>query len=88
MKLVHGDKDKAGYGKNNKACTCPECGATFSRVYDMTRHRENVHRGNKNFACDKCERKFADKRDLKRHYDAVHLNIKQKNPFIYIYIYI
>jgi len=74
IKMVHSEKPG---GKSDKSCKCPECGATFSRVYDMTRHRENVHRGLKNFACDKCERKFTDKRDLKRHHDAVHLNIKQ-----------
>ena len=62
----------------DKSTKCPECGANFSRVYDMTRHRENVHRGVKNFRCEKCDRKFSDKRDLKRHHDAVHLNIKQK----------
>ena len=74
IKMVHTDKPG---GKVDKSCQCPECGATFSRVYDMTRHRENVHRGFKNFSCDKCDRKFTDKRDLKRHHDAVHLNIKQ-----------
>ena len=74
IKMVHTDKPG---GRCDKSCQCPECGATFSRVYDMTRHRENVHRGYKNFSCDKCDRKFTDKRDLKRHHDAVHLNIKQ-----------
>lgn len=74
IKMVHTEKPG---GKADKSCQCPECGATFSRVYDMTRHRENVHRGFKNFSCDKCDRKFTDKRDLKRHHDAVHLNIKQ-----------
>eukprot|EP00090_Calanus_glacialis_P013694 TRINITY_DN22348_c0_g1_i1.p1 TRINITY_DN22348_c0_g1~~TRINITY_DN22348_c0_g1_i1.p1 ORF type:complete len:738 (+),score=217.22 TRINITY_DN22348_c0_g1_i1:187-2214(+) len=74
IKMVHTDKPG---GKSDKSCKCPECGASFSRVYDMTRHRENVHRGYKNFSCDKCDRKFTDKRDLKRHHDAVHLNIKQ-----------
>jgi len=74
IKVVHTDKPT---GKTDKSCKCPECGASFSRVYDMTRHRENVHRGYKNFSCDKCDRKFTDKRDLKRHHDAVHLNIKQ-----------
>ena len=77
MRMVHG----AGPGRMDKSCKCPECGATFSRVYDMTRHRENVHRGVKNFSCDKCDRKFSDKRDLKRHHDAVHLNIKQKKSY-------
>ena len=74
MRMVHG----SGTQRMDKSTKCPECGVTFSRVYDMTRHRENVHRGVKNFSCDKCDRKFSDKRDLKRHHDAVHLNIKQK----------
>ena len=77
MRMVHG----AGTQRMDKSSKCPECGVTFSRVYDMTRHRENVHRGVKNFRCDKCDRKFSDKRDLKRHHDAVHLNIKQKKYY-------
>ena len=77
MRMVHG----AGSQRMDKSTKCPECGANFSRVYDMTRHRENVHRGVKNFRCDKCDRKFSDKRDLKRHHDAVHLNIKQKKLY-------
>eukprot|EP00092_Neocalanus_flemingeri_P015619 GFUD01016907.1.p1 GENE.GFUD01016907.1~~GFUD01016907.1.p1 ORF type:complete len:876 (+),score=244.14 GFUD01016907.1:57-2684(+) len=78
IKIVHTDKPP---GKTDKSFKCPECGASFSRVYDMTRHRENVHRGYKNFSCDKCDRKFTDKRDLKRHHDAVHLNIKQTKVY-------
>ena len=78
IRVIHGEKPAA---KQDKSSKCPECGAIFSRVYDMTRHRENVHRGLKHFACDKCDRKFADKRDLKRHHDAVHLNIKQSKSY-------
>ena len=78
IRMIHSEKRVA---KQDKSSKCPECGAVFSRVYDMTRHRENVHRGLKNFSCDKCERKFSDKRDLKRHHDAVHLNIKQSKVY-------
>ena len=82
MKMVHGHgADRCEAGRADKSSKCPECGATFSRIYDMARHRENVHRGLKNFSCDKCDRKFSDKRDLKRHHDAVHLNIKQKKSY-------
>ena len=79
IRVIHSDKSTTV--KQDKSSKCPECGAVFSRVYDMTRHRENVHRGLKNFACDKCDRKFADKRDLTRHHDAVHLNIKQSKTY-------
>ena len=78
IRMIHTEKSSSRQDRSSK---CPECGAVFSRVYDMTRHRENVHRGLKNFACDKCERKFSDKRDLKRHHDAVHLNIKQSKTY-------
>jgi len=79
IKMIHTDKTS---GKEKKeSSSCPECGATFGRVYDMTRHRENVHRGVKQFCCQKCDRKFSDKRDLKRHHDAVHLNIKQTKVY-------
>ena len=80
LKMSHSSGDKSN-NKVDKSSKCVECGATFSRIYDMIRHRENVHRGMKNFACDKCDRRFSDKRDLKRHYDAVHLNIKQKKTY-------
>ena len=73
IKMVHSERTE----KTEKGSKCEECGASFSRVYDLTRHRENVHRGLKSFHCDKCERRFTDKRDLKRHHDAVHLNIRQ-----------
>ena len=73
IKMVHSERTE----KTEKGSKCDECGASFSRVYDLTRHRENVHRGLKSFQCDKCERRFTDKRDLKRHHDAVHLNIRQ-----------
>ena len=77
IKMVHTERKE----KAEKCSRCEECGASFSRVYDMTRHRENVHRGLKSFQCDKCDRKFTDKRDLKRHHDAVHLNIRQSKVY-------
>jgi uncharacterized C2H2 Zn-finger protein len=78
IKMVHTERRE----RVEKGSRCNECGASFSRVYDMTRHRENVHKGLKGFQCDKCDRKFTDKRDLKRHHDAVHLNIRQSKVYL------
>ena len=77
IKMVHTERKE----KVERSSRCEECGATFSRVWDLNRHRETVHRGLKSFQCDKCDRKFPDKRDLKRHHDAVHLSIRQSKHY-------
>lgn len=47
--------------------TCPHCGQTFRRLYNMKTHIDRVHNKVKPFKCNRCDKSFATKSDLKQH---------------------
>jgi uncharacterized C2H2 Zn-finger protein len=52
--------------------TCAECGASFKKTGNLTRHIQTVHLKKKPFACDQCPASFGYKTHLNRHVQTVH----------------
>jgi uncharacterized C2H2 Zn-finger protein len=52
--------------------TCSECGASFRKTGNLTRHIQTVHLKKRPFACDQCTACFGYKTHLNRHVQTVH----------------
>ena len=63
--------------RNHLKNKCQQCGKSFTRKGDMTRHKEQVHMKVKNHACDTCEQRFGLKHHLTRHKARVHMKEKK-----------
>ena len=53
-------------GEKPFVCQWPECGRTFSRSDELSRHKR-THTGEKKFACDVCARRFMRSDHLTKH---------------------
>ena len=62
--------------RNHLKNKCQQCGKSFTRKGDMTRHKARVHMNERNHACDICEKRFGSKGDMTRHKAMVHMNVK------------
>ncbi|KAJ8901396.1 hypothetical protein NDN08_007242 [Rhodosorus marinus] len=51
---------------------CDLCGTSFTRAYDVTRHRRVVHQKRRDFQCEQCEKTFTQKGHLNEHIRVVH----------------
>ena len=55
-----------GKGERPFVCDNPNCGKTFTRNEELTRHRR-IHTGIRPFSCPICLKKFGRKDHLKKH---------------------
>ncbi|KAJ8905784.1 hypothetical protein NDN08_002289 [Rhodosorus marinus] len=52
--------------------TCPHCGATFKRKYEMQRHVKSIHLKEKRHTCTVCDKGFFQRSHLTVHMRTVH----------------
>uniref|UniRef100_A0A7S3A0J8 C2H2-type domain-containing protein n=1 Tax=Rhodosorus marinus TaxID=101924 RepID=A0A7S3A0J8_9RHOD len=52
--------------------TCPHCGATFKRKYEMQRHVKSIHLKEKRHTCTVCDKGFFQRSHLNVHMRTVH----------------
>jgi len=56
---------------------CEVCGATFSKLMNLKRHRATIHEGRRAFKCPSCALSFNQKIHLDRHITARHTEARE-----------
>ena len=54
---------------------CDQCGNSFSRPSNLSRHIQHVHEGSKNWICHICDNNLVTKQVLIRHMNSKHSGI-------------
>merc|ERR1712109_241677 len=60
---------------------CPACGISFTKLYNLTRHVQSVHKKERLICCEECGKRFSRAEILTKHIKRKHENSKLSSVY-------